>query len=431
MMNKKIGVLSFFVFVALTGLVFAGVSGPSPIPNPPTFSISSNVLLVCKGETNYIPITVMDDELSNPSIGVSDLNGTAMQFVELSINPSKTLLPSGNGTAYIGNINPASSNTVYLPVFVSTNASLITTMGVGIDYYYLTYYSDSETRNITFEAATCPSTLSVTVEPKTVSSGEIQNISINLTNTGNATLNDLFVHYVVPSADGAIVGSSETEVGALAPGIRYRLNTSMFVSRNASIESFPFNVTATFYNGNYSIEQVSNSTSMIPIGAIDLSASGLTLSPTTVTPGGIISISFVLTDIGTTGASAVNVGAVLPSGFTSFGTNPVYVGDISADAQSPVTLTLEASNTLNPGTYNVPIQVSYLNSLRQNISSTSNVAIVVSSAASGQLGSGGTFVRTSSGGSGRLLIPIILRIIIRALAYLFMRERKKNKKGAK
>lgn len=435
-MRNKIAVtmLGVFVLLGIGGIAFAGVSGTAPIPTPPPFTISTSLLTLCKGAINYIPVNVTDNYFKSQGIGVANMSGEQMQYVEISLNPTKDLLQSGNGTIYLGNINANHSVTAMLPIFVSENTSLLTTVGIGINYNFLQVYSDSEVRNLTFEAEACPSPLSVSVEPKTLVSGEIQNVSINFTNTGNSTLKDLFVHYSLPSIDGAVVGSSQSEIGDLAPFSTYRLNASIFVSRNASIESFPFNLTATFYNGNDSIVQVSNSTSLIPIGAIDLSSSGLTLSPATVAPGGIISISFVLTDIGTSGASAVSVGAILPKGFSPFGTIPVYIGDISADSQSPVTLTLETTNAVRPGTYSIPLQVNYLNSLRQNVSTTSNVVVIVSNSAfgaSGELGSGATTYVSKRSSSSGVALPLILIVIIAAVSYLYVKERKKNKKGSR
>jgi hypothetical protein len=429
MIRTRTWIMVLIAAFAVSGIAVAGTSGPSPIPNPPAFSVTSNSLVFCRGETNYVPITITDGGpagASYPSVGVSNLTGTAMDQVELSVSPGKGILPEGVGTIYIGVIHANSSTTANMPLFVSSNASLITSIGVQIQYAYDVFYTDSETRNLTFEVVSCGSPLAISVNPKTVTSGEIQNLSINFTNSGNTTLNNLYVHYGVPGVDGAVVGSTQAELGSLGPMMTDRLNVSLFVSRNASIESFPLNLTATFYKGD-NLEQVSNSTSLIPIGSIDLLSSGLTLSPTTTSPGGIVSISFVLTDIGTSGASAVSVGAITPSGFSSFGSNPVYVGDISADSQAPVTLSLVASNTLKPGTYKIPMRISYLNSLRQNITTTSVVNVTIGSGSAYPTeANGATAVRRGS--SGLLPLTILLALALACVSYLFLKERKKGRK---
>jgi hypothetical protein len=435
-MKLEIG-LGIIMLSMLVGLSFAGLNGPAPIPAPPAFSIHTNLTTLCKGLTNFIPITVVNSGGSTVGSGIGPSNvtvvgGTTMTAIQLSIGGAdKTLLPEGNGTITVGSLGPHNSITAYMPVFVSNNATLLTTMEVGVSYYYLQLYGDTEVRNLTFEAETCGSPISVDVTPKTVSSGQIQNLSINMTNSGNTQLNAIYVHYDVPNLDGAIIGSTETEIRSLAPGATYHIRTSLFVSRNASIESFPFNVTATFYNSS-NIEQVVNSTPLVPVGAISMQTSGVTLSPTITTPGGIFSISFILTDIGTSGASAVTVDALPDGNFSAFGTNPVYVGDISADQQAPVTVTLTTNSLAKDGTYSVPLKINYLNSLRQNVTQDMNVSVIVGSG----LSSSGTGALNSSKGVtyklgsslGGLLLIIFLLVIIGALGYLYYGERTKNKR---
>lgn len=415
----------------MAGVAFAGTSGPSPVPSPPTFVASTTMATLCKGMTNYIPVSLTNIGNTRPSIGISSLNGTPMQYVQLSLGSSKQVVPVGNGTAYVGSVNPGKTETAYLPVFVNANASLITTLAVNVNYYYLVYYSDSETRNLTFEVQTCSSPIALNVSPKTLASGQIQNISINLTNRGDTTLISFYVHYTVPSIDGAIIGNTYTQLGSLAPGQTAHINATVFVSRNASIESFPFNVSTTFYNGN-DLEQVVNSTSLIPAGTIALQTSGLTLSPSSTSPGNIFSVSFVLTNIGTSGASAVTVYALPSNSFSAFGTNPVYVGDIGSDAQSPVTVTLTTGRTTRIGNYSIPLKINYLNGLRQNISEMVSVPVQVFASANGTFpgsGTSGAKIRTSKGGPGILIL--IMAIIIIVLAVLLVRERGKGKRNQK
>ncbi len=408
------------------GVSFATLSGPSPIPNPPTFVVTTNTATLCKGTTNYVPITITNIGNTNPSIGTTSLNGTQMQYLQINLGQSKGLLSAGNGTAYISSVNPHKSQTVDLPIFVSANASLITSAQIDINYYYLVYYSDSEVRNLTFEAQSCGSPLSVDISPKTLASGQIQNLSINLTNTGTTTLNDVYVHYAMPAIDGAVIGNTQAQIGSLAPKKSVDISAALFVSRNASIESFPFNLSATFYNGT-NIEQVINSTSLLPVGTINLETSGLTLSPSTSTPGGIFSISFILTDIGTSGASAVTVYAKPVAGFTPFGANPTYVGDIGTDSQAPVTVTLTAASTIKSGNYTIPLKINFLNGLRDNVSEYMNVSVsIISGNAIGVIGSGKTYATQKKKSSGLLFFVMI--VIIIALIVLYYLERKKNKK---
>ena len=232
--------LSSLLLMAFAGTSFAVLSGPSPIPNPPNFNITVPPAVLCRGQTNYLKLNVTNGGTSYPSIGISNLNGgTTMQDVQINVVSSKSVIPAGNGTAYIGSIKPFNSVTTTLPVFVNQSGPIVDTVEVAINYYYLFYYADSETRNFTFETAQCKSPISVNMTPKTLVSGEIQNVSIALRNTGTTAINALNVRYSVPPVDGAIVGSQQANIALLAPGETAKLNATIFVSRNASIESFP------------------------------------------------------------------------------------------------------------------------------------------------------------------------------------------------
>ena len=141
--------------------------------------------------------------------------------------------------------------------------------------------------------------------------------------------------------------------------------------------------------------------------------------------GSIFSISFVLTDIGTSGASAASAYVLMPQGFGSYRTNPVYIGDIGADTQSPVTVTLISGSNLKPGVYNIPIRINYLNGLRQNQTSMMNVSVNITKPSPNASVTGRPQQARSSGGG---LLTIILFIALVAVAWLYYQERKKGKK---
>jgi uncharacterized repeat protein (TIGR01451 family) len=197
------------------------------------------------------------------------------------------------------------------------------------------------------------------------------------------------------------------------------------------------NVSLSFYNGTR-LEQISDSIAVLSSGIINLTASGVTISPTAPSAGGIFSISFVLTNLGTTSASAVTATELPPGGMTAFGSNSVFIGSLAVNTQTPVTLTLSSSATAK-GSYVVPIQVSYLNNLRQQVNTTIRVPVTIGAGTANSLaagrgaaapGSGGTatyaYRRSSSGGI--IIIIAILAVAVVALAVLFVRERKRNRR---
>ncbi|MDE1832891.1 MAG: hypothetical protein KGH58_00555 [Candidatus Micrarchaeota archaeon] len=398
-------------------LAFAGTSGPTPIPNPPNFQLSTNVLTLCKGQVNQLPITV-----------TSPPGSAQMQGVLLGIN-SKNIYSFGNGTTS-GTINVSanSSRTIILPIFVSLNASSLISTGVSINYDFDQLYSDSEVRNISFGTETCPSALKVGILPGVLTSGKIQNVTLMLSNAGNTTLNYISIKSAMPSSDGTFLGIQPVGVGAIGPMGSLNLTQSVFVFKNAT-QSFPINMTINLYNGIVP-EQISYNPTVLSTGIINITPSSTTLSPTTPTPGGIFSISFVLTDVGTAGASAVTATPLPPSGFSAYGSNTVFVGDMATDSQTPVTLTLTSGAGTKAGAYVIPVRVNYLNSLRQNLSTVIDVPVTLGTGfASANAIGASTYARHSTGGSG--IILLLLVVIIMVLGFLLYREKKKTRQHKK
>src|SRR5271157_4937951 len=114
-------------------------------PPPPNFYVSSSMTTLCKGQVNYVAVTVADK--GTPpylNIGAPDLNGPAMEDVRLSVSNNRGMYSVMNSSVTIGNINAENESMVYLPVFIAANSSSIVSLGISVNYYYYTLYSDSE-----------------------------------------------------------------------------------------------------------------------------------------------------------------------------------------------------------------------------------------------------------------------------------------------
>lgn len=415
------------------GAAFAGLSGPTPIPNPPNFYVTSSLTSVCKGQINYVPITVQNTGGSS-TVGTQSLSGAVMDNVQLNVIDSKTAFAIKNSTVGAGNINVTMNSTAYVPVFVASNASTLVSMQFGITYYYLSIYSDSESRNLTFGTRVCEQPLSVSVNPAELISGTINNATLSFVNSGPTPLNSISTTVAFPTTDASWLSALPVSIASVPAQSTVNVPARIYVYKNAS-QSFYANITSTFYNGT-GLGQLSTSQSVLASGGISLTPSSYTISPQQPTPGSTFSISFVLTDIGTSTAGAVTVAPVAVDGFAAFGgANSVFVGDISADSQIPVTVTLVASNATKPGSYTIPLKVNYLNGLRQNQSTEVNVPITVARQFAALPAGGATQIvtrngtayayRSGSSGGGALII-VILAVATIVLAYLYMRERRRK-----
>ncbi len=410
-------VFAIMLVAAMPVLVYAATSGPSPIPPPPAWQLSTTATTLCRGVENNVPVLV-----TNPGV----VNMTSLQ---LGIVASRSIYTVGNGTVNRATVPANGSSTIYLPIYVSLNTSNLVSVGITVNYNYYTLYSDSEVRNVSFSVETCPPPLLIQTN-QIITSGEIENITLNLTNVANTTLSSISLQMSIPSSDAAILTRQPIDVGSLAPGASTTVSERTFVFGSAA-QTFPINVSAQLYDRSSPV-QILDTFPTLSTGTINMTASSITYSPTTPAAGAIFSVSMILTDTGTAGASAVTVTPLPPNGISVYGSNSVFVGDMSVDSQVPFTVTLVANASVR-GTYYVPMVVSYINSIRQTINTTIEVPVAFAGAPSVVRANGTSGYATGNypsghytairGGSGLLEIMAAI-VIAAALVAILLVKRK-------
>ncbi len=431
-MNKT--TMALLSMLVLFPVVFAGLSGTSPIPSPPGFQITSNMASLCKGRVNYIPVTVTNNgALGNPP----------MQSVVLTLSAARGFTPFGTTSASIPNVTTGNSRTVYMPVLVSPNASSVISSGVGIGYYFYQLYSDSETRNLTFSTVVCPTPLSLQVYPRIITETGAQNLTFNLTNNGNTILSSVSVGVSISGRQGiALLGNPPQPVYSIPPNRTADVHQEIYVSLENISQMIPVNVSVNFYNGS-NLNQIFENTFLLFGGIINMTPTSITTTPTVITPGSTFSISFVLTNTGTSAASSVTATALAPAGFMHYGTTPTFVGSVAADSQTPVTLSLIAGTNVTGGAYEIPVKITYLDELRNSLTTWVNVSVSIqgagmSAAGANGITNSGTLTRTNASGAYRtryqsgggllnLAIIVIVVIVAAAMAFVFIRRRRKQK----
>ena len=100
---RQTKIMLLLLMVAVPALAFAGTTGPSPVPNPPSFQVSTNTLTLCKGVVNYIPITVSNLGKFNGSITMGSLQlgiSSGKSIVAVANGSTKTMVSTNNGTTW-------------------------------------------------------------------------------------------------------------------------------------------------------------------------------------------------------------------------------------------------------------------------------------------------------------------------------------------
>jgi hypothetical protein len=405
----RIATFATIAAIAIMSVVFAGTAGPSPVPSPPGYTMNTSALTVCRGTTNYIPVSIAN--LGKTSVA-------SMQNVQVGFANSQNI----HGTTIsAGTLNAGQTKMVEVPLFVNANSSTLIQTALTINYYYYSLYTDSESQNITLEAQSCPLPLSIKLSPTILSAGTIQNLTLTFTNSGSSPINSIVTYLSLPSSDAAILTSQPIEISRIEPDSTASVNASIFVYTSAS-PAFGMNVTSNYYAGN-SLGQSALMVGALSTGLINMTYSSVAISPSTPSAGSVFSISFILTNVGTSSAAAVTATEMPPSGFSAFSSSSTFVGDIAADTQSPVTLTLTANSTIKPGSYTIPISLDYLNSLRQPVSKTIYVPVQIASASALN-----STALHQNRGSGAGLFDLVLILVIIALVVLLYMERKKTRR---
>ncbi len=420
--GTKLRIRAFLLIsMLIPALAYAGLSGPSPIPPPPRFVISTSTQTVCRGISNIVPVNITDNS--------NNYDGAGMQDVSFSLDNKNLIAPA---TETINSINPHNSTVVDMPVFVNLSAPIgLINIQVPISYTFLNLYNDSEVRNLTMDIVNCPSSLPITlnISSYAIVSGQVNNLTLSFTNTGNTTLRNISAQTSISSSQSGIefVGHAPIEISSLAP--HSTANVIQRLYENSS-QIFSLNTTVTlFYNGTF--EEMESSFPMLSSGTVDMIPSSISITPTSVSAGSIFLVSFVLTDTGTSGVSNANASAVLPAGFSTYGTSSsTFIGSIGAETPTPVSITLMANSSVKPGSYKIPIKLDYQGSFRQTSSSYVNVTVNVTSGSSASSSgtAGSTAAASSSSSSSNIGLYIAIGTFIVIIGAIFglqmMRQRR-------
>jgi hypothetical protein len=157
---------------------------------------------------------------------------------------------------------------------------------------------------------------------------------------------------------------------------------------------------------------------------IDIKVTDFSVIPEQITPGRIFSITGTITNIGTITASAVTATPHLPEGFIMFGSRSVFIGDMQVNTPTTFTLSIQATNATKPNSYQIPVELSYNDNLRNPLSTTLSVPVDIQEKTTTTTTTTGT--TTSSWGIMSISPYIIVAAIALATGYLIGKRVKKQ-----
>ena len=356
--------------------------------------------------------------------------------IKPSIAASSSLNPVGEpGEA--ASLAPNATAYLTIPIYVSPGAAG-QSVSAQLSLAYSDAYGNNESLQTTLDlyGVAPASQVSLTSQYEDVEEGAPQNTSIIVSNSGGTPITNVTVQ-LTPESPMTIIGSD----GYFSfPYIAAHSNVSMPVnlyvtSSSSTVATLSAQISYVF---DGQAESGTRDLSFLTPGAINITETSTALLPAAPTQGGIFSVTGTLLNSGTTSASALSISTSGVNGISVLGANSTFIGTVGVDSPTSFTVSFEASRTVKPGTYTVPLRIEYLNNLNQKQSKLIEVPVqIASSSANSTFVTGNSsFVKGSfnqkKGDSGLLLIVVIIIAAavaaVAAVAYMKVFRKRTGKK---
>lgn len=319
-------------------------------------------------------------QTNNITLNLSNLGtGTASQITTSPIAPPSTSIL--NQLPTISSLNPSSTTQLHLQLYVPAALT-----GVAVTVSLTSDYTDAYgnariyTQTLGFYVTSInqfSSPLAISIQPAVLIAGQVTGLTVLISNQGTTDLTSLTASFSFPFASQATWLSPD-----IARNSSLAASQTMLVSASAyepptTLTSLSLQIALTYYDNLGIFHQEVRSLGLLSRGIVSLQATDIAVTPEQPYPGEVFSITITLTNTGTTIASAVTANATTPSAITTFGSSSVFIGDMPTSSPTPFTITFTVGNDTTPGTYQIPIKLSFRDNLRTNLTSSLQVPVTV------------------------------------------------------
>jgi len=369
------------------------------------------------GKVNYITLNV-----SNKGSGYG-------YAIKPSVESTSYVSQAGPATS-IGTLTPNSTEEVSVPVYVSPSATS-TTIPVTIDFSYINAYGYNETSPVTFGmyAVSPPNKVAIGLSSNEITIGQLQNDSLKIINNDSSSISNVSLTLTATSPLTLIGNDGYYSIGSIGAMKNASIPISLYITSQTDVATLNAQLSYVLNGQPYS---VSRSLSLLSPGYVNITNTGTTQLPDVATPGSVVSLTGTLLNTGSISASAVTLITHSVSGISILGENSTFLGSIGTYSPTAFTLSVTLGKNIKPGTYEVPITVSYINNLNQKENELIEIPISVSSGNSTAF-SGNPYANAAKyrDSGSRLLLYVIAAIIILAIIGAFFYKRKGSKKQKK
>ncbi|MGQ9782177.1 MAG: COG1361 S-layer family protein [Nitrososphaeria archaeon] len=328
-----------------------------------------------RSSTDYLTI----NELNHINLTVDNQGPTAIKDLRIRFSPQPPLnLINSDGEISLGTLPPEQKTQFPITLYPPSTSSDSATLSLTITYTDESQTAKSEVRTLSFllNKISELSPISIKVQPSTLVAGKENNLTIIISNIGTVLLRSVSVSYSFQGGQFTWLQPDISQINQLSPGQSFVVNARVF-DPPTSIASTVLQANIKYYDAQNNLKQEARNIGLLSQGLIDLQMVDFSILPEKPLIGQVFSVTVTLTNIGTIVSSAVIATPHLPPGFKMFGSNSIFVGDMQVNTPTTFTLSILISETTNPGTYQVPVELTYFDNLRNQLSVIRNITVDV------------------------------------------------------
>ena len=255
------------------------------------------------------------------------------------------------------------------------------TLPITVELSYLgpenVFYESSHSLQVPVKSTTSMPPLTLDVDSEELSIGKSTIVHIDLQNAGDHNLSEIRLT-LSPDSTLKLLGSTVFYIDTLLPRENRNFEIEIYVPTTTAPPTASLTTAITYFDeGTWSSHSETQNINMLLRGVIEMSLTDFAIIPNTPRAEGPFSITFTVTNTGTSrayAASAVPYLEGLP--VSTFGPKSVYIGDIEINLPTTFTLNLQLEGTTETSIV-LPVTLSYMDNLRSLQNVTFNISVSI------------------------------------------------------
>jgi hypothetical protein len=265
--------------------------------------------------------------------------------------------------------------------------------------------------------------LDVTLNDQNLASGTVNERSITIQNSGDEKARNISFSLSTPNTQSfAIIGSDRWSIDSIEPGQSVKIPVKFFITASSSGVTYSIPASLNYLDNLYKQKQENIGLSVIIFGNVVIDVLESSTYPSTVVQGKPFSITATIINLGTTTAQSVTVLPKANSDMQPSSSSTIFIGDLSTNVPSSITITYVASNIKNQ-TYPVEVDYSYRLSTSQKFTGKITIPVKITATNKVILPIENTPQSQSPSTLGQYASYAVIMVLVVIIAYMYVKRR--------